>query len=171
MAAREPTGTPASSPCYADEMRREPYGDAELLALLNELLEAERAGARGLSELSRRDHPPETTALLRSLARDEGRFCAMLGRHVRRLGGTPSRATGTFYDKLLAREGLAAQMTLLDRGQSAVVRLLAEMLPRLRDPELQADLEDMHDVHVANLARTAPANREADGAPARSPGR
>ena len=151
---------PSSSPCYADDLRREPYGQTELLALLNELLESERAGARGLNELSKRPNPPELVSLMQSLAKDEGRFCVMLRKHIRRLGGTPSAATGAFFEKLTAREGLAAQFSLLDRGQSAVVRMLAEMLPRLGDEDLHADLLEMHDVHVDNIAR---ANEQAAG--------
>lgn len=158
MTTEDDTRAPASSPCYAEDMRREPYGQAELLSLLNELLESERAGARGLNELSKRSNPPEMASLLLSLARDEGRFCVMLRRHIECLGGTPSDATGVFYEKLMARDGLAAQMSLLDRGQSAVVRMLAEMLPRLRDDALHADLQDMHDVHVDNIST---ANRRA----------
>ncbi len=158
MATQNEDRSPASSPCYAEEMQREPYGQAELLQLLNELLESERAGARGLNDLSKRPYPPEMTSLMQSLAQDEGRFCVMLRSHIKRLGGTPSDATGAFYDKLINREGLAAQMSLLDRGQSAVVRMLAEMLPRLRDDALHADLQDMHDVHVDNIAD---ANRQA----------
>ena len=60
--------------------------------------------------------------LLIDVARDEGRYCVMLRSHVQRLGGTPTDVTGVFYEKLMAREGLAAQLKLLDRGQSAVVR-------------------------------------------------
>lgn len=82
----------------------------------------------------------------------------MLTEHIKRLGGTPSGGTGAFYDKLMARDGLAAQLSLLDRGQTAVVRMLADMLPRLRDDALHTDLQDMHDVHVENLSR---ASREA----------
>jgi len=149
---------PASSPCYADEMRTEQYGSSELLSLLNELLESERAGARGLNELSKRPYPPEMVSLLQSLAQDEGRFCVMLRGHIKRLGGTPSDATGVFFEKLVTREGLTAQMDLLDRGQSAVVRMLSDMLPRLRDDVLLADMQDMHDVHVDNIAN---ANRRA----------
>lgn len=149
---------PASSPCYAQDLQSEPYGNAELLSLLNELLESERAGARGLTALSKRPLPAEMVSLLLSLAQDEGRFCVMLRENIKRLGGTPSDVTGGFYEKLVTREGLAAQMSLLDRGQSAVVRMLAEMLPRLRDEDLYADLKDMHDVHVDNIAN---ANRRA----------
>ncbi|MCR9259857.1 MAG: DUF6306 domain-containing protein [Pseudomonadaceae bacterium] len=143
----------ASSPCYADEMRNEPYGRGELLSLLNELLKSERAGARGLNELSKRPHPPELVALLQALAQDEGRFCVMLRGHIKRLGGIPSDATGTFFEKLITREGLGAQISLLDRGQSAVVRMLAEMLPRLQDDDLYTDLQEMHDVHVVNIEK------------------
>lgn len=133
-------------------MTREPYGNTELLSLLNELLESERAGAQGLIELSKRDYPVAIRTLLKDLAQDEGRFCVMLRHHIVRLGGTASDSTGAFYDKLVNREGLEAQLSLLDRGQSAVVRMLSEMLPRLRDEKLQADLKEMLEVHVDNIA-------------------
>lgn len=142
---------PASSPCYADDQARSPYTEAELIELLNELLESERAGARGLNDLSKQQSSPEMQTLMLALAKDEGRFCVMLRTHVQRLGGTPSDATGAFYEKLLAREGLAAQMSLLDRGQSAVVDMLTEMLPRLRDDALLTDLQEMRAVHIDNI--------------------
>lgn len=81
----------------------------------------------------------------------------MLRGHIKRLGGKPSDATG-FYEEFLAGKDLAEQMSLLHRDQSAVVRMLAEMLPRLRDDTLYTDLKDMHDAHVDNIAD---ANRRA----------
>lgn len=122
---------------------------AVLTSLLNELSES----GRGLIELSKRPNAPEMVSLLKQLAQDEGRFGVMLRHHIQRLGATPSNATGNFYEKLIAREGLAAQMALLDRGQSAVALMLVDTLPRLRDEELHADLRDMYDVHLANIAK------------------
>jgi hypothetical protein len=46
-------------------------------------------------------------------------------------------------------------LALLDRGQSAVVRMLEDMLPKVADRELADDLREMRDVHVQNIARCA----------------
>jgi hypothetical protein len=147
---------PPSSPvCYADEPAANPLAAEEIVALLNELLEGERAGAQGLVRLAERQASPPLAELLREVARDEGRFCVMLNAEIRRLGGTPTTRTGIFLDKLLAREGLAAQLDLLDRGQSAVARMIHAALPRISDPALLANLEDMYDVHVDNIRRCA----------------
>jgi hypothetical protein len=157
----------ASPPCYQEEFQTEyrsddrtavppaPLTAAELTEVLNTLIEAERAGARGLIEMQPGCPDEPLKRLMHEVACDEGRFCAMLTGHVVRLGGAPSTATGVFFDKLMARETLAARMALLDRGQSAVVRMLDEMLPRVADQELAEDLQQMRDVHVQNLARCA----------------
>lgn len=143
--SRHPQG--ASPPCYAA-----PLDDQVLAARLNELVEGERAGARGLLEMRAGCEDPELAEVLDRVARDEARFCAMLGRHVERLGGVASRVTGAFYDKLLAREGRNAQLQLLDRGQSVVVRVLDELLEQPLDKDLRDDLQEMRDTHVHNIA-------------------
>lgn len=154
----------ASPACY-----RHLFDDAALIERLNTLIEGERAGARGVLEMRRGllemrrglpaaqagDSPPELPPLLDQVARDEARFCAMLSRHVTRLGGVPSRAVGVFYDKLLARDSLPARIDLLDRGQSAVVRVLDELLEQPIDAPLRRDLTEMRDVHVVNIERCA----------------
>ena len=50
---------------------------------------------------------------------------------------------------------LAAQLKLLDRGQSAVVRMIDETMPRIADAALRDDLTEMREVHVRNIARCA----------------
>lgn len=144
----------ASPPCYQHEVEA-PLTLEDIAARLNELLEGERAGARGLIDMKAASDDPQLSALLDAVARDEARFCAMLGRHLTRLGHAPSRRTGVFYEKLLARETLAAQLQLLDRGQSAVVRMLDELLLSIRDPELLADLGEMRDTHIENIRKCA----------------
>ena len=131
------------------------FTDSEMLAFLNGLLEAERAGAQGLAEMAKAIADPALKQLLLDVARDEGRYCAMLRSHVERLGGQASRETGAFYEKLMAREGLAARLALLDRGQSAVVKAIVEALPRTSDRALREDLEEMREGHLRNLARCA----------------
>jgi hypothetical protein len=147
----------ASSPCYQHEFDESPFAtlcNAALAARLNELLEGERAGARALLDLKKPKSEP-LGAALDQVARDEARFCSMLARQIERLGGTPSRETGVFYEKLMARETLNDKLRLLDRGQSAVVGVLDELLPQIRDAQLRADLEEMREVHVRNIARCA----------------
>ena len=128
---------------------------ASLLDLLGQLLEGERAGARGVGIMSRQAQNALARAELTDIARDEARFCAMLTRHITRLGGMPSTATGAFYDKLMAIEDPAQRLDFLDRGQGWVVRKLREALPGIADEPLRADLADMLETHERNLARSA----------------
>jgi hypothetical protein len=43
----------------------------------------------------------------------------------------------------------------MDRGQGAVVRALDDALPRVIDAALHADLCEMRETHVRNIARCA----------------
>jgi nitronate monooxygenase len=86
-------------------------GRAELIDLLNLLLECERAGVD-----------------------DEDRFCAMLSRHIEGLLGTPSEATGSFSDKLIADK-------------------LRDALPKISQAGLHRDLTEMLVVHERNIER------------------
>lgn len=126
----------------------------ELLDLLNTLLEAERAGARGVGEMGRKASAAGTMHdALCDVARDEAQFCAMLTRHIERLGGEPSTDTGAFIDTLLAIDDINEQLVMLNRGQGWVARKLSDALPRIDDPILRADLEDMLEVHERNIER------------------
>jgi hypothetical protein len=154
----DPVRPYAASPCLAGELDAEgrvPLCSAEIVDLLNQLVEGERAGARGLIDLDTEVKDATLRVLLNAVAKDEARFCAMLSHHVTRLGGTASRVTGVFYDKLKARATLADKLKLLDRGQSAVVRMLVDAIPRIKDMALRDDLEDMRAVHVYNIERCA----------------
>lgn len=158
--SREEPGHPqyASSPCYQHEIEEACAPELtldEIARRLNVLLEGERAGARGLIDMKPSVVSSPLVELLDEVARDEARFCAMLGRHLARLGCSASRDTGVFYEKLLQRETLEERLRLLDRGQSAVVRMLEELLPSVRDAELHADLVEMRDTHVENIRRCA----------------
>lgn len=145
----------ASSPCTMHEF--EDYEPATLVSLLNDLIEGERAGAQALLKMARTPEFSDLEAMLREVAADEARFCAMLSHHVERIGGIPSRAIGVFADKLSRREGLHSKIALLDKGQSAVVAMLEEMIPRIANDELRNDLTEMRDVHRINIDRCATA--------------
>jgi hypothetical protein len=152
--AAEPPATYSSPPCFMhelDDVSLGYIGRDELLALLNELLEAERAGAKVVGRLSTAAPDPAMVALLRGIAHDEGVFCAMLSRQIVHLGGTPSHVTGAFHDKVMALPDLHAQLDLLNRGQGWVVRKLRDALPRIRDDALRQELRNMLVVHERNI--------------------
>ena len=147
----------ASPPCFMHELDDVSLGylpRAEIVELLNQLLEAERAGARAVGAMSR-EHPGDRGATLRRVAADEAAFCAMLARHVTRCGGVPSRVTGEFYKKVLALEGDGPRLELLNRGQAWVTRKLREALPKIKDDRLHDDLRDMLETHERNIERCA----------------
>ena len=128
-------------------------GRPEVIDLLNLLLEGERAGARALSVMAQQASGTPERSTFRHVAMDEAQFCAMLTRHLKRLGGTPSTRTGEFYDKLVALDGTAERVDFLNRGQNWVVRKLRDGLQRIGDDSLHRDLTNMLDVHVQNIQR------------------
>jgi len=156
-------GEAFSSPvCYADEMdeRYSGYADRdELLTFLNELLEAERAGAK----IAARTATETSDALLRSLMqevqRDEAHWCAILSKWIAHLGGAASQRTGAFYEKCLAISDIPARIAFINRGQGWVVRKLREKLPRMRDDAMHCDFTAMLKGHEDNIAKADKALR------------
>lgn len=149
-----------SSPtCFAAEADAQYMGQLgrdELIAALNELLEAERAGAR-VALHTAKEAPAELAPLVRDIQHDEARWCALLTRSIQRLGGTPSRRTGDFYDRAMAIEALPARLAFLNRGQRWVVRRVESLLPQMSEPQLQAGLGAMLAAHETNIARVTTA--------------
>lgn len=146
---------PSSSPCYLDDADPAYQGylvrDA-VLEILNELLEAERAGAKVARTMAKAGGGPVGDALA-ELAVDEAHCCAMLARHVKRLQAEPSQRTGGFKNKVLALGSADDRLRLLNRGQEWVVRKLKDALPRISDESLHHDLAEMLEVHENNIRR------------------
>ncbi|MAN80807.1 MAG: 5-formyltetrahydrofolate cyclo-ligase [Rhodospirillaceae bacterium] len=156
-------GKGGERPCMMDSADPAYMGyltDAETVAVLNELLEGERAGARGVIEMARATADIELRLALSAVARDEARYCAMLSRHIERLGGQPSPETGAFLNKLRDTAEQNAKIDLLNKGQSWVSRRLAEVLPKIADPDLYDDLCEMREIHDRNVARCARFSRQ-----------
>ena len=127
-------------------------GKEELVVFLNELLEAERAGARVTAGTAHASDNAAIAELMRAVQRDEARWCAMLAGHLKALGAVPSPAVGAFYGKAMAITDLGERIGFLNRGQGWVVRKLREALPRVRDDRLHADLTEMLRSHEVNIA-------------------
>jgi 5-formyltetrahydrofolate cyclo-ligase len=157
----------ASPPCALHELEPAARGflsHTETLELLCELLEAERAGARAVSAMSRESIAENRHTLLRRVAMDEARYCAMLTQQIVRLGGTPTLATGAFYEKLLATKEPDRRLDLLSRGQAWVVRKIREALPRIADDALHRGLKEMLEVHERNVAGCVALQQQASAA-------
>jgi nitronate monooxygenase len=124
----------------------------ELGALLNTLLEAERAGAKLLAayldELPLRS---KLYAALRDVQRDEARNCAVLIHFLLEADVAPSTATGEFYRKGLAIDGWPERLEFLNRGQAWVARRIAAGLPSIPSVALKYALQAMHESHLVNI--------------------
>jgi len=151
----EPIAGVSSPPCSmheADDAYMGYAGKDDLITALNELLEAERAGARVTLESAHTAGSGPLASVLRTVQHDEMRWCAMLLRHLKVLGAEPSPNVGAFYGKAMAIGDLRERVLFLNRGQGWVVRKLRELLPRVRDAELHRELADMLRSHETNIA-------------------
>ena len=146
----------ASPVCYARHADEAYSGYAtrnELLDLLNELLEAERAGARITARTACETADPRMKMLMGDIQHDEARWCAMLLQWIGHLKGEPSLRAGAFYEKCLAIPDLGERVAFINRGQGWVVRKLQEALPKVRDDAMHADFTAMLKCHEENIVR------------------
>lgn len=149
--SRAELSSPACSMAEADDAYMGYAGKPELVAFLNELLEAERAGARVTLHSARDAGGGLLAELMQAIQRVEARWCGMLTRHLTAFGETPSAKVGAFYDKVMAIADLNERVAFLNRGQGWVVRKLREMLPRIRNERLHADFAEMLQSHEASI--------------------
>lgn len=145
---------PSSPTCFAGQAQPEYLGYAgreELIAFLNELLEAERAGTKVAMRLFEEAADPALETLITAIYRDEARWCAMLVAVLQRLGADPSLRTGAFYEKVMAVGDLPGRLALLNRGQGWVARKLRDMIPKIENARLRAGLAEMLAAHERNI--------------------
>lgn len=122
------------------------------LDFYNEMLEAERAGAKALV-VYMDDFPRNGDAwkVLRQIQADEAHNCALIGKLVEKSGQAYSHATGEFYDKAVAVKGPRARLEFLVRGLKWAVREFERALPDL-DDEARGLFIRMRDSHLRSIA-------------------
>lgn len=124
---------------------------AEYGAFLNELLAAERAGAKLLSAyLDELPLGSPRWKAIRDIQRDEARNCAILIHLILEAEETPTPAVGSFHGRGLALRDWAERLRFLNRGQGWVARRIAAELPRVPHAARHA-LQEMLDSHLANI--------------------
>ncbi|EWC41602.1 ferritin-like domain-containing protein [Pseudomonas stutzeri] len=120
--------------------------------LLQDLLSAERAGAKVAGESLQQTTEPDQRQLLEQIRQGEIESCKLLLNCLQHLGLEPNRDTGAFYGKAMAIEPLDERLAFVDKGQQWVIRKLREYLPGCQDPLLRSELERMLQIHEQNSA-------------------
>lgn len=92
----------------------------ETVDILNQLLEAEKAGVLTLDYLIQQYR--EVQLPFQQIKVDEAWSTTGLIESIKIEGGVPSKNTGDFLKKIKAQAGLFDQLELLNRGQSWVVK-------------------------------------------------
>jgi nitronate monooxygenase len=121
--------------------------DADLVDWLQELLSAERAGARVMLDSARQTEDPQLLERLHALHQGEAESCRRLRRSLQRLGAEPGRELGAFHAKAMAIEEMAERLRFVARGQRWVARRLAQRLPRIRQAWLREELRAVLRLH------------------------
>ena len=124
-----------------------PEGEAKLL---QDLLSAERAGARVAGESLEQCNDPTTRALLEQIRQGEVESCKLVLNCLKHLDIEPNRETGAFYGKAMAIESLQERLPFVDKGQQWVIRKLREYLPGCEDELIRGELEKMLHIHEVN---------------------
>lgn len=122
-------------------------GEAQLL---QDLLSAERAGAKVAGESLQQCNDPTQQKLLEQIRQGEVDSCRLVLNCMNHLHIEPNRETGAFYGKAMAIESLDERLTFVDRGQQWVIRKLREYLPGCNDDFIRTELEKMLKIHEIN---------------------
>ncbi|MDH2240969.1 DUF6306 domain-containing protein [Pseudomonas sp. GD03909] len=126
-----------------------PEGEAQLL---QDLLSAERAGAKVAGDSLQQPCTPEQRQLLEQVRHGEIESCKLLLECLQLRGLEPNKDIGAFYGKAMAIESMDDRLPFVDKGQQWVIRKLREYLPGCEDPELRSRLERMLHIHEENSA-------------------
>lgn len=92
----------------------------EIIAALNELLEAERAGKELGLAMYREAEDPVLQVIADMITKDEARHCSWLEDCIESYGGRLSKKTGNFFEKVMALPTWLERFRLLSRGQDWV---------------------------------------------------
>ncbi len=122
-----------------------------MIARMQELLEAERAGVKCLQVMADQASPGEKKDFLTRLRNDEGRFCAGLYRLIQARGSVPDQKVGPFADKVLALEGETERLALLVKGQAWVVRRIDDVPAEQMTADERTFFAVMREAHVVNI--------------------
>ncbi len=123
----------------------------QLIAFLNALLEAERAGVKVLSDLIQEVDSEDLCFMMRKFLIDEGMNCQILSSSIKRLDGKPSGNTGGFVNKIHSLNEQKEKIELLMRGQEWVAKQIRKNRFLFGPGSLAFFLESMKIQHEENV--------------------
>jgi nitronate monooxygenase len=123
-----------------------------LVPVLQELLAAERAGAKVAAASLSQTRDAAQRRLLEQVRQGEADSCRRLTACLGHLGIEPTREIGAFHDKAMAIADLDQRLAFVDRGQRWVIRRIEAQLPLCDDAFVKAELEEVLKTHVTNSA-------------------
>lgn len=121
-----------------------------MVATLQELLAAERAGARVASKSLHQAQDPRQQALLEQIRTGEAESCRRLIACLAHLGVEPGSQIGAFHDRAMAIPDMVERLAFVDRGQRWVIRRIAAELPGCEDPFIREELRIILQIHQDN---------------------
>ena len=126
--------------------------DKALEAILNLLLESERAGVAALEHLAPEVEQDELRQFLLGERDEEQRNVAGLETLIRDGGGAPSKTVGPFAAKVAALGTIRERLSLLSHGQEWVARKVEEALALApADSPIYEFLRSMGNRHRAEI--------------------
>jgi hypothetical protein len=123
----------------------------KLIHILNQLLEAEKAGVATVDYLLRIYPSTVYEERMKDIKKDEAWSCSGLFEAVRREGGIPSKETGSFLEKVRAQHSFEDKISLLNNGQAWVVRKIDDALSFGMHEETRSFLLEMKQRHIKNI--------------------
>jgi nitronate monooxygenase len=127
--------------------------NAQTLARLVELLEAERAGARVTLETAAQTRDAWQREVIEAIHRDEVKWCAMLAHAIRMLEGAPGSHTGSFYAEAMAIDDPHERLSFVNDAQAWIASKVRELLPLISDVAIHRSLTEMLVAHERNRDR------------------
>ncbi|MFZ5957810.1 nitronate monooxygenase [Pseudomonas knackmussii] len=124
-----------------------PEDETGLIEWLQQLMCAERAGARLMLDSARQTDDPQLLRHLDELHRGEAQSCRLLRASLQRLGAEPSREIGDFHARAMAIDDLHERLRFIARGQRWVARRIVERLPHIRQAWLRKELRAVLRLH------------------------
>lgn len=122
----------------------------DTISLLQELLEAERAGARLALDTMNDATDEEQRMLLNQIRMGEAESCRRIRDCIKYLGGEPSLIVGEFYAKAMSIDDIVERLFFIDRGQRWVIKKLNSNLALIPSGFVRKELENVLQIHVLN---------------------
>ena len=121
-----------------------------LVDALQELLAAERAGARvAMSSLGETQDAGQRH-LLEQIRLGEADSCRRLSASLQQLGAAPTGQVSDFHDRAMAIADLAERLAFVDRGQRWVIRRIQALLPGCGNAVVRPELQAVLQTHEVN---------------------